>query len=105
MVSYLPQGRLQKAETQSYVQDPDFPASPRWTALCPARKHLVDLKGNNQERSGHKQHKLVNQVLLPKFLFYTQVVNEYSVHVIQDTEVLHEHIYLFATTVSENKTS
>lgn len=34
----------------------------------------------------------LSQVLLPKVLFYIRVANEYSVHIRQDAEELHEHI-------------
>lgn len=76
------------------MQDPNFPASPRQAELCSARKHVVDLKGNTENIQAINITELLNQVLLPKILFYTQVVNEYSAHVIQDAEVLHKHLFI-----------
>lgn len=91
VVSSLPQSRLQRTEALSYVQDPNFPASAWWAKLLSARKQQI-WNVTIEKIQAINTTELLDQVLLPKVLFYTRVANEYGVHVIQDAEVLREHI-------------
>jgi len=91
-------------EMQSYVQDPNFPASPRQAELCSARKHLVYLKGNNWKHSGHKHHRTFKSSFTAKnFILHSS--NKWIQCTCHTGYRSTTWTYLFATTVSENKTS